>query len=188
MSQINLKFGAEGFEPPHGGTKNRCLTAWRRPSKFEQDHTLKPLFCANPFLTFSSLSIKNNSIGLISPSPISNTILLPEIYKGSILPDRKDLHQAKWEDTMCYQCWDADKKDIMNAQFGSESCEGEEMLKMSVEEMKQSLTVEWIVSGKEKFRVFKEAVTNACDEIISWTAKHPKINNGQETTLTSRLV
>ena len=23
----------EGFEPPHGGTKNRCLTAWRRPSK-----------------------------------------------------------------------------------------------------------------------------------------------------------
>ena len=24
--------GAGGFEPPHGGTKNRCLTAWRRPS------------------------------------------------------------------------------------------------------------------------------------------------------------
>lgn len=24
--------GAEGFEPPHDGTKTRCLTAWRRPS------------------------------------------------------------------------------------------------------------------------------------------------------------
>lgn len=24
--------GAGGFEPPHGGTKNRCLTAWRRPN------------------------------------------------------------------------------------------------------------------------------------------------------------
>ena len=28
-----LKFGVEGFEPPHGGTKNRCLTAWRHPIK-----------------------------------------------------------------------------------------------------------------------------------------------------------
>jgi hypothetical protein len=25
--------GAEGFEPSHAGTKNRCLTAWLRPSK-----------------------------------------------------------------------------------------------------------------------------------------------------------
>lgn len=24
--------GAEGFEPTNGGSKNRCLTAWRRPS------------------------------------------------------------------------------------------------------------------------------------------------------------
>ena len=23
--------GAGGFEPPHAGTKTRCLTAWRRP-------------------------------------------------------------------------------------------------------------------------------------------------------------
>jgi hypothetical protein len=25
--------GAAGFEPAHGGTKNRCLTAWLRPSR-----------------------------------------------------------------------------------------------------------------------------------------------------------
>jgi hypothetical protein len=24
--------GAGGFEPPHDGIKNRCLTAWRRPN------------------------------------------------------------------------------------------------------------------------------------------------------------
>lgn len=23
--------GAEGFEPPNAGTKNQCLTTWRRP-------------------------------------------------------------------------------------------------------------------------------------------------------------
>lgn len=27
--------GAEGFEPPHGGTKTHCLTAWRRPNKIK---------------------------------------------------------------------------------------------------------------------------------------------------------
>ena len=26
-----LMAGAEGFEPPNGGTKSRCLTTWRRP-------------------------------------------------------------------------------------------------------------------------------------------------------------
>ncbi len=25
--------GVEGFEPPHGGSKGLCLTAWRHPSK-----------------------------------------------------------------------------------------------------------------------------------------------------------
>lgn len=25
--------GAAGFEPAHGGTKNRCLTAWPRPNE-----------------------------------------------------------------------------------------------------------------------------------------------------------
>jgi hypothetical protein len=24
--------GAEGFEPPNGGIKTRCLTTWRRPT------------------------------------------------------------------------------------------------------------------------------------------------------------
>jgi hypothetical protein len=32
MQSLKLQFGAKGFEPLHGGTKNRCLTAWRRPN------------------------------------------------------------------------------------------------------------------------------------------------------------
>ena len=32
--------GAEGFEPTNGGTKNRCLTTWRRPSKFLSNLTI----------------------------------------------------------------------------------------------------------------------------------------------------
>lgn len=28
----DLVAGAGGFEPPNGGTKNRCLTTWRRPN------------------------------------------------------------------------------------------------------------------------------------------------------------
>ena len=28
----SLLAGAGGFEPPHGGTKNRCLPTWLRPS------------------------------------------------------------------------------------------------------------------------------------------------------------
>ena len=29
--------GAEGFEPPNGGIKTRCLTTWRRPNNFGAD-------------------------------------------------------------------------------------------------------------------------------------------------------
>lgn len=29
--------GTEGFEPPNAGTKNRCLTTWRRPNIFLQE-------------------------------------------------------------------------------------------------------------------------------------------------------
>ena len=31
VNTTSYTIGVEGFEPPHGGTKNRCLTAWRHP-------------------------------------------------------------------------------------------------------------------------------------------------------------
>ncbi len=31
-----LKLGVEGFEPPNGGTKNRCLTTWRHPNTIRE--------------------------------------------------------------------------------------------------------------------------------------------------------
>ena len=34
--------GAPGFEPGDGGTKNRCLTAWRRPITAEARNSWVP--------------------------------------------------------------------------------------------------------------------------------------------------
>jgi hypothetical protein len=38
--------GAGGFEPPHGGIKIRCLTAWRRPNA--AFYPRQPLTAAGP--------------------------------------------------------------------------------------------------------------------------------------------
>ncbi len=39
-----LMAGDEGFEPPHGGVKVLCLTAWRIPKM-----GIKPAYCINIF-------------------------------------------------------------------------------------------------------------------------------------------
>ncbi len=39
--------GGEGFEPPHGGTKTHCLTAWRTPNAVRQkrgENLINPAF------------------------------------------------------------------------------------------------------------------------------------------------
>jgi hypothetical protein len=30
--KIHIMAGMEGFEPPNGGTRTRCLTTWRHPN------------------------------------------------------------------------------------------------------------------------------------------------------------
>ena len=35
--RFSHNFGVEGFEPPIHGTKNRCLTAWLHPIRFEEE-------------------------------------------------------------------------------------------------------------------------------------------------------
>jgi len=57
---------------------------------------------------------------------------------------------------MCISCWDCDKKIEMLKQ--GEPCTGEEMMKLTFQEMQFELTQEWIATRKTKFRVFKEAV------------------------------
>jgi hypothetical protein len=44
--------GAGGFEPPRGGSKGRCLTAWLRPKSQTQNITLFSLIF-NHFRAFS---------------------------------------------------------------------------------------------------------------------------------------
>jgi hypothetical protein len=34
--------GVEGFEPPYGGIKTRCLTAWRHPNSETNSQRLSP--------------------------------------------------------------------------------------------------------------------------------------------------
>ena len=40
--------GAEGFEPPYGGTKTRCLTAWLRPNMY--DSVRERSLCEGPLV------------------------------------------------------------------------------------------------------------------------------------------
>ena len=40
--------GAPGFEPGNGGTKNRCLTAWRRPTNVPPLARTAPGFNGTP--------------------------------------------------------------------------------------------------------------------------------------------
>src|ERR1700679_3285787 len=38
--------GVEGFEPPYGGIKTRCLTAWRHPNGIKNQQTRSSRFSA----------------------------------------------------------------------------------------------------------------------------------------------
>src|SRR4029077_148074 len=52
--------GVEGFEPPYGGIKTRCLTAWRHPNlKSTISHREKPILSRSPvFQARASRSVR----------------------------------------------------------------------------------------------------------------------------------
>lgn len=87
---------------------------------------------------------------------------------------------------MCYNCWDADKKDEILKTQGPEACSGEEMVKMSLHEMQQCLTEEWLETEKQHFRVFKEAIPEIALEAYSWEATNPKTHTS--ATISVRFV
>ena len=49
--------GVAGFEPAHGGTKNRCLTAWLHPND-EQTLLIFPIDCKPLFSVQEVQSMK----------------------------------------------------------------------------------------------------------------------------------
>ena len=51
--------GMEGFEPPNGGTRTRCLTTWRHPNAFQlyQKKFWFSRFFKNVTLTFYRFSV-----------------------------------------------------------------------------------------------------------------------------------
>lgn len=50
-TKVSEKYiGVEGFEPPRGGTKNRCLTAWLHPSSLrnkDKSYSIPEIICKN---------------------------------------------------------------------------------------------------------------------------------------------
>lgn len=89
---------------------------------------------------------------------------------------------------MCLSCWDCDKKEKMDAQFGCAACPGDDILTMSKADLEKALTVEWILYGKQNFRVFKRAIVDAHENNLSWSASHPTRNGGASTQLSVELV
>ena len=58
--------GAPGFEPGNADTKNRCLTAWRRPN--EEPYLHKPIAGCNTEKSVYAFSAKNPQKGRTSDS------------------------------------------------------------------------------------------------------------------------
>jgi len=68
---------------------------------------------------------------------------------------------------MCLGCWDVDKQEE-KLKNNIEVCTGEEMLVMSLEELKGKLVSEWMETKKTHFRVFKQAVPEIKSNTHSW--------------------
>ena len=78
---------------------------------------------------------------------------------------------------MCLSCWDADKME--EKLKGGEDCDGGEMAKMSIDELKTHILEEWSLSKKTDFRVFKQAVPQMKHPSLFWETPSPL--NKQET-------
>lgn len=78
----------EGFEPPHGGTKNRCLTAWRHPRiphQYTSRHDILSIHLIYLQLLFHTTSSEKTCLcPCLCPCPKKNLPLtLPDILKNA---------------------------------------------------------------------------------------------------------
>jgi hypothetical protein len=64
--KLGSSIGAEGFEPPNGGTKNRCLTTWRRPSDSWDVDSLAERTPMLSFLVIFPQRLSGQQEGLVS--------------------------------------------------------------------------------------------------------------------------
>ena len=73
---------------------------------------------------------------------------------------------------MCGACWDADVMEE-KVRSGNNSCTGLDMETMSLDKLKYFLTQEWLKTNKNQYRVYKKAVPETKENMISWTAATP---------------
>lgn len=65
---------------------------------------------------------------------------------------------------MCNGCWNV--KTFEEKKRNNINCDGQEMLTMNIDELKENLTKEWLKTQETHFNVFKKAISNATfDEI-----------------------
>ncbi|NBO24174.1 MAG: hypothetical protein EBU93_02925 [Chlamydiae bacterium] len=67
---------------------------------------------------------------------------------------------------MCTGCWNV--KTFKAKKRNNENCDGTEMEVMSLSELKQNLTHEWLETSETHFNVFKKAISDAVSEEITF--------------------
>ena len=84
---------------------------------------------------------------------------------------------------MCEGCWNVDVME-KKLKSGDLSCIGEDMLQMTVAELKTNVEHLWNETGQTEFRVFSESVPACQKDRISWNAiPHKGIPNQTKITV-----
>ena len=63
---------------------------------------------------------------------------------------------------MCNSCWNV--KTFEAKKRNNENCDGQDMAFMSLSELKQNLTQEWLSTSETHFNVFKKAISDATQD------------------------
>jgi hypothetical protein len=67
---------------------------------------------------------------------------------------------------MCNGCWNV--KTFEAKKRNNENCDGTIMEVMSLDELKKNLTLEWLNTNETHFNVFKQAISDAIHDEISF--------------------
>jgi hypothetical protein len=68
---------------------------------------------------------------------------------------------------MCNSCWNV--KTFEAKKRNNENCDGVDMTVMSLNELKQNLTQEWMETKETHFDVFKKAISDAQEDEFTFT-------------------
>jgi len=68
---------------------------------------------------------------------------------------------------MCNSCWNV--KTFEAKKRNNENCDGDDMVVMSLDELKMNLTQEWLETSQTHFDVFKKAIKDASEDEITFT-------------------